>query len=395
MTPRTRRLYHEDPALLVFRARVVSERSGPGGTWDVVLDETAFYPTGGGQPHDLGVLGGVAVLDVFEEGDAVVHRLAARPPGEVEGRVDRARRLDHRRQHTGQHILSRAFLETAGAATVGFHLGAEHCTIDLDRGDLGEQDLDRAEARANEVVLQDVPVEAAWYASADLLPPDLRRETELAGPLRVVSVGSFDRNACCGTHCSRSGEVGPVKILAMEKKKGGARVEFLCGERALGDHRRRHRALRAAGRLLTTGDLQVPERVAALREELRGVRTALATAEAELRERLVAEAARGSGPASVDVGPGREAWLVDIANAVAARRGAAVLATSREEDGVRVAAVVPGAHAGNLLRDLLAEAGGRGGGPAGLGQGRVPASGLPRLLEAWAARATGAPEPAP
>jgi len=386
---RTIRLYHDDPALRSFEAEVVKTRPGPGGTLEVVLDRTAFFPTGGGQPHDLGILDGRRVLDVFEDGERVVHRIKGDPPeGKVSGEVDWNRRLDHCRQHTGQHILSRAFVDVAGADTVGFHLGAERSTIDLNREDLDDETLERAERSANEMVLADVAVEATVYADADSIPDQLRKEAAVAGDIRVVKVGKFDANACCGTHCGRSGQVGPIKVLKWERKKGGLRVEFVCGERALDDYRMRHRALRTLALDLTTDESEVLARVTALREELKETRSRAEQAEGEVRERLLEDwgVEPGSGRFTRDVGANRTGWLGPLASELASLRGEPVLLTGEGPQGVQVALAIPESaklNAGKILKALLEPCGGKGGGSDRLAQGRVPASGRSRLLEMW------------
>ncbi len=386
----TLRLYHDDPELRNFEARVLLARPGPGGSAEVLLDRTAFYPTGGGQPHDLGTLGGRAVLEVFEEGEAVVHRLDGPVAGEtVRGEVDWDRRLDHRQQHTGQHLLSRAFLDAAGAGTVGFHLGAARCTIDLDREDLSEASVERAEREANAAVLADLPVTVAWYDDPARVPREVRKDVPTTGRIRVVSVGNYDHNLCCGTHCPRSGQVGPVKVLRWERRKGGIRLEFVCGGRALADHRAKHAALRGIALALTTEELEVPGRVASLVEEHKALRARVERTEAELRGRLIAAwaAEPGAGAFHRDLGPERAGWLAAASASLAEARGEPVLLTSEEADGVRVALAAPagGRHAGNALKALLAGHGGRGGGSDRVGQGRVPADRLAGLLGAWAA----------
>jgi len=394
---KTERLYHADPELRTFEASVVALRPGPEGAWEAVLDRTAFYPTGGGQPHDLGTLGGVPVVEVVEEGEAVVHRLAARPPeGPLRGEVAWARRVDHRQQHTGQHILSRAFVDLFGAETVGFHLGADRCTIDLDREDLDEAALASAEARANEIVTTDLPVTATWYDDAASVPATVRKEAPVEGAVRVIAVGDFDATPCCGTHCPRSGQVGPIKVLRTERKKGGIRVEFVCGGRAMSDYARRHRALRTAALALTTEEFEVPERVAALQAELKDARSRLEKTEAELRARMVAAwaAEPAAGRFARDLGPDRSGWLAAAATDLAGRRGEPVLLVSAEADGVKVALAVPadsGYDAGAMARPILAAAGGKGGGSRLVARGRVPAGAGASVIELFTA---GGPEAA-
>jgi alanyl-tRNA synthetase len=302
--------------------------------------------------------------------------------------VDWARRLDHRQQHTGQHILSRAFVDAAAANTVGFHLGAERSTIDLDRDELTEEDLDRAERAANEAVLADMPVDVAVYPDLRAVPHDLRRDAAVEGEVRVVRVGDYDANACCGTHCSRSGQVGPIKILRTERKKGGHRVEFVCGRRALEDYRLRHRVLRDIALELTTEEPEVPGRIAALRSELKEARVRAERAEAELRGRLVEAWAAETepGPVARDVGPDRTAWLGPAASELADRRREPVLLASEERGGYQVALAMPedsSRNAGRVLSALLEARGGRGGGSERLARGRVTAAEWPGLQAAW------------
>jgi alanyl-tRNA synthetase len=362
---RIRRLYHEDPELRTFTASIVESRSGPKGLSELVLDRTAFYPTGGGQPNDVGVLAGREVVDVIEEGETVIHRVRGpAPEGEVEGKVDWEVRLDHRQQHTGQHILSRALVDGDGVNTIGFHLGKETCSIDLDRI-VGEEELGRAEVMANEIVMADVPIEARWYEDPS------------------------DATPCCGTHCTRSGQVGPIKVLRWERRRGGTRVEFVCGGRALADYGRRLGALRTAALAFTTEELLVPDRVTALQEEAKELRSRLEKAESELQSRIIEEWV-GEGPAKPlmrDVGDGRVAWLASMARELSERRRGPVLLYSTEATTTRFALAVPedeSRSAGETLKNLLASVGGRGGGSERIGQGAAPRDTLPRVLEAWA-----------
>ncbi|KAF0240176.1 MAG: phosphoesterase, partial [Planctomycetota bacterium] len=205
----TDRLYLNDSYLLDFTARVLDRRKGA-----VVLDRTAFYATSGGQPHDTGTLAGARVTGVEADGDAIVHTVEGEvPDGEVKGAVDSARRRDHREQHHGQHLLSRAFIETCGAETVSFHLGPERCTIDLALRDLAAGEAARAEDLANLVVRENRPVEVSLHSPAEAKTLGLRKLPEGLDRVRVVTVRDFDRCACGGTHPSRTGDVGQIRLL--------------------------------------------------------------------------------------------------------------------------------------------------------------------------------------
>ncbi|MCC6741080.1 MAG: alanyl-tRNA editing protein [Planctomycetia bacterium] len=276
----TERLYLADSYLLEFTARVVERRPGA-----VVLDRTAFYATSGGQPHDMGTLGGARVTGVEAEGDAVVHAVDGEVPGgEVRGAVDAARRRDHREQHHGQHLLSRAFIETCGAETVSFHLGDARCTIDLALRDLSGAEAARAEDLANLVVRENRPVETTWHSAAEARTLGLRKLPDGLDRVRVVTVKDFDRCACGGTHPSRTGDVGQIRVLGWEKSKGHVRVTFVCGGRALLDARSRAEALSAAGAALGAGAMQAAAAAARAAEDLKAARRELG----EFRERAAA-----------------------------------------------------------------------------------------------------------
>ncbi|NDJ85651.1 MAG: alanyl-tRNA editing protein [Chloroflexi bacterium] len=284
-------LFYEDPYLDQFEAQIVEHtvvNSHPA----VVLSQTAFYPTGGGQPHDMGTLNATPVIDVVKrDDDAVLHILAAPLATEhVHGRINWRRRFDHMRHHTGQHILSRAFIEVAAAATIGFHVSDNSVTIDLDRRDLSEGDVDAAEDLANQIVAQNRPV-TAWFPDADTLTelPIRKISEKVSGPVRVVDIEGFDVTACGGTHVAHTAEIGLIKVVRTEKIKGNyLRVEFVCGDRALMDYRHKNRLLLSLANDLTTAYDQIPEAFDKLRDEnkslkksLRAVRQQLLAVEAE------------------------------------------------------------------------------------------------------------------
>jgi alanyl-tRNA synthetase len=386
----TRRIYHEDPEARTFVAIVEDCRPGPDGYFDVVLDRTAFYPTGGGQPHDTGMLAGLPVVDVLEAAGRIVHRVRGRAvSGEVEGVVDWTRRIDHRQQHTGQHILSRACLASGEAATIGFHLGQDTCTIDLDR-ELDEAAVVNAERLANDIVMADQPVADRWYETPAHLPPGLRKDPDVDGPIRIVSIGSFDATPCGGTHCQRSGQVGSIKILGTERRRGGLRVEFVCGYRALDDYGRRHQALRNAARLLSTEELRLPERVQGLLDDLKAQRTRLDAAEGAMRESWIKDLAQEPpGPLARVLGDARVEWLGPMAATLSDKRNAPTLLATSAEGEARVVMAVPegsSLNAGQFLRELLVRAGGKGGGAERSGQGKLPPDALSSLIDAWTQR---------
>ncbi|MGQ9585652.1 MAG: alanyl-tRNA editing protein [Anaerolineae bacterium] len=267
------RLYYDDAYLMDFTARIAAtvER---GRRLGVVLDRTAFYPTSGGQPHDTGRLDQGRVVEVEEDQEGrVVHWLEGPlPEGEVQGHVDWERRFDHMQQHTGQHILSQACWQVLKGETIGFHLGDEESTIDLDIPHLDLQTVEPAEALANQVVWQDRPVIAQFVSEAELGSLPLRKPPTVRGEVRVVQVEEFDFSACGGTHVRRTGEVGSIVVTRTEPRGQETRVHFLCGARAARDHRLRVRLGSALTAALTVGLEELPQAVARLQGELRAAR---------------------------------------------------------------------------------------------------------------------------
>ncbi len=224
----TRRLYYEDSALLQFEATVTGCSAVKGG-YEITLDQTAFYPEGGGQPWDTGKLGNAAVLQVTEQGENVVH-LCDHPltVGEaVSGFVDGDRRLDLMQQHSGEHILSGIICSRYGVSNVGFHVGAQVMEIDFS-GPVPAEDIPALELAANEAIWKNLPVICGYPEN----PGNYRSKKDIDGPVRIVEVPGYDRCACCGVHVKHTGQVGLIKIISMVKFHRGVRLELLCGKRA-------------------------------------------------------------------------------------------------------------------------------------------------------------------
>ena len=228
----TKKLYYDDPFLREFSAQVLSCEAVKGG-FSVVLDATAFYPEGGGQPADRGTLGMIRVLDVHEKDGVITHLCdGGFEPGEtVKGAIDWARRFDHMQQHSGEHICSGLICERFGCDNVGFHMGADIVTIDFN-AEIGWEELMKIEARANRYIYEDHAIDIQFHRGAELEAIDYRSKKPLEGDVRIVSFPGADCCACCGTHVSRSGQVGIVKFLSCQKFREGVRIELLCGERA-------------------------------------------------------------------------------------------------------------------------------------------------------------------
>lgn len=380
----TPRLYHDDPLLLRFSARVVAHDAWQGKP-AVLLDRTAFYPEAGGQMADRGTLAGADVADVqVDDEGRVFHVLEGALPGtgaEVEGVVDRARRRVHMALHTGQHMLSRALADLAGAATVSSRLGETACTIDVDQEVIDERRLAAAEDLVNTIIDDDVPVRAFFPSPDELAALPLRRAPTVTDNIRVVAIGDYDVSPCGGTHCTRSAQVGLVHVTGVERYKGKIRVTFAAGARARRDLGAHAATLRSLGRELSCDPLLAPQGVAKLREELTSARDALGKTRGRLAEAIADDlAARaGAGPGEPLVALLEDApleLLRSVAKRLTAAPGALVVLGGHAGDGVSVI-VTRGeggtADCGALLKKLASAAGGRGGGRKEHAEGKLPA----------------------
>ncbi len=382
----TERLYYSDSYLTSFQARVVESLDSG---LRIVLDRTAFYPTSGGQPYDLGQLNGIAVLDVIDEEDRVVHVLAAPlAAAEVEGIVHWDRRHDHMQQHTGQHLLSAVFDQLHHARTLSFHLGAESSTIDLDAPSLSPAQLQSAERRANEIIQENLLVAVSFEDAAEAA--GLRKESTREGTLRIVSIGSLDRSACGGTHVRATGEIGPLLLRKTEKIRNSTRVEFLCGQRAITRARADFEALSQIARQFSAPLDETPALVTAQLEQSKDA--------AKSRLKLAIELNTLRGRALYNETPPDDARrrrhienrpqgslddeLRTLAQSFCAQPNSVFLATSENPPSALLAVSADsGLHAGNILKEALIAAGGRGGGSAQLAQGSLPTKeALPTLL---------------
>jgi alanyl-tRNA synthetase len=262
------RLYYLDPYCKTFKTRVSQESLDSEGNFYTVLENTAFYPTGGGQPYDTGTLNGVQVLNV-EEIDGEIRHILAESLGtttEVTGIIDWARRFDHMQQHAGQHILSAAFTRLYGFPTISFHLGKEVLTIDLDAEDVYPEQLQAVEKLANDIVLENRVIETLWVTEDELEQYSLRKQLAVTGEIRLVNIPDFDYNGCGGTHPSSTGQVIGIKILATEKQRGKVRVHFVCGGRILQQLDQKNYILSKTSKLLSAPEEGVIDAVQKLLE---------------------------------------------------------------------------------------------------------------------------------
>lgn len=386
----TEKLYWADPHRVTFEATVVSASSFDGKP-SLVLDRSLFYPEGGGQLGDTGELtvdGRAArVLDTQIDEAGVIHHLlegAASVAGPVTGAIDAVRRRDHMAQHTAQHALSRALADLAKAETVSARLGATSCTIDVERPGIPDAELHRAEDRVNELIAADVEVRALYPTAEELPSLKLRKQPKVTeGTIRIVDIADFDLTPCGGTHCTRTGQIGQVRIVALEKYKGMLRLTFHAGRRALVDARAKHDALAALATDLTCGIADVPGAVTRLRGDLKSARAELETARREiaklLARSLLASLPEGPGPFVLPVlRPGDTVdALRTLANELTAAPGVlAVLGAPDPATGELAVVVQRGAgvtfDAGAFIKAQCTARGLRGGGRPERGESRFP-----------------------
>lgn len=262
------RLYYATPYVKTFMCTVISCTKNKKGTWDTILNQTAFYPEGGGQPSDTGALNGVKVLHVSEKGEEIIHELEA-PLEEgvlAKGVIDWQKRYDNMQQHTGEHIFSGLVHKHFGYDNVGFHMGTDEVTVDFN-GVLTQEQLDELEDEANQLIYDNVPVKVFYPSKEELEELDYRSKKELTGLVRIVEIPGGDICACCGTHVETTGEVGLIKLRTMINYKGGVRISMLCGRRALMDYRERLKDEIRISNLLSAKLALVPDAVEKMKNE--------------------------------------------------------------------------------------------------------------------------------
>ena len=262
------RLYYATPYVKTFMCTVISCTKNKKGTWDTILNQTAFYQEGGGQPSDTGALNGVKVLHVSEKGEEIIHELEA-PLEEgvlAEGVIDWQKRYDNMQQHTGEHIFSGLVHKHFGYDNVGFHMGTDEVTVDFN-GVLTQEQLDELEDEANQLIYDNVPVKVFYPSKEELEELDYRSKKELTGLVRIVEIPGGDICACCGTHVETTGEVGLIKLRTMINYKGGVRISMLCGRRALMDYRERLKDEIRISNLLSAKLALVPDAVEKMKNE--------------------------------------------------------------------------------------------------------------------------------
>jgi alanyl-tRNA synthetase len=382
----TDRLYYADAYCREFSAAVTRVASR-GGRTAVALDRTAFYPTSGGQPFDTGTLVArsfegsdetLRVVDVLDEDDGgVLHVLDAAGPAvgaNVRGTIDWARRFDHMQQHTGQHVLSAAVDRLFGVRTVSFHLGREASTIDLAR-ELSPDEIAAAEGDANRVVFENRSVSIRYATAEDAAKLPLRKESLREGTLRLIEIDGFDLSACGGTHVERTGSIGVIAVGAVERFKGGQRLEFFCGGRALDRFRAMRDTLAGAVRLLSVLPGELPDAIDRILGEARDQQRTVAALRQDLAVYRAGEMAAAAEPATAGrlvfrAVDGDANGLRSLATAIVSKPGFIVVLVSAARPALVVAARSADGQvsANDIVKALTTAFGGRGGGKPELAQ---------------------------
>jgi alanyl-tRNA synthetase len=402
----TDRLYYSDSFLYNFDAEVRDVLESPRPA--LILDRTAFYPTSGGQIHDTGWLsladgdaaGARPKLHVTEVADTedgrIVHYLEApikdiRPGARIHGEIDAAHRRDHMQQHSAQHVLSAAFVRLFNMPTVSFHMGDDYCSIDLDTATLTKEQVEAAEKLANEVMIDNRPVDVRYVTRDEAaglglrkLPPAERDQ------LRLIDVRDFDLTACGGTHVTQTGQIGGILLRKFEKVRQGYRVEFVAGQRAVATARRDYATLTETAALFSAHIYDVPQQVGKALEEIRALRKQLEQSQEELADSqassLLAETPETNGRKLItEIFADRDLNLIKLLAQKITRQSpnaVALLATTHPQVALVFAQSAGQAHdMGALMKEVLSKLGGRGGGSKDLAQGGAPsAQGLEAAL---------------
>ena len=370
----TEKLYYADPFLKEFTATVLDCQAGKNG-YTVTLDRTAFYPEGGGQPADHGTLDGAAVTDVHEKNGVIFHNVdrAVEIGKTVSGSIDWARRFDHMQQHSGEHICSGLICGRYGCDNVGFHMGTDIVTIDFN-ADIPWEELLEIEGQANRYIQEDHPIDIQFHRGAELDAIDYRSKKPLEGDVRIVAFPGADCCACCGTHVLRSGQVGLVKFLSVQKFREGVRIELLCGQRALDYLSRTWEQAKIIGQHLSVKPVDAASAVERLEGELSALKMRCAGLEEAVFAGIAAEQA-GKGNVLLFQPPMKPDSVRKLADAVSKACGG--LAAVFAGEGSHYAYALGRADGQDISAAVKALNGalhGRGGGRNGFAQGSVEAA---------------------
>lgn len=369
----TKRLYDENSYIREFDARVLSCEEGKNG-YEVVLDESAFFPEGGGQPADQGFLNDVRVTDVRDKKDYVLHicSQSLKPGSLVHGRIDWERRFLHMQQHSGEHIFSGIVHRLHGYDNIGFHMGKDFVTVDFS-GLLTEEEIAEAEKQANTVVLANERILAEYPCARELETLEYRSKKEIDGAVRIVTVPGADVCACCGTHVKRAGEIGPIKVTSSEHYKTGIRLTLEIGWRALEDYEEKHRNVKAISALLSVKPEETAAAVQKQQELMQELRLQNNGLKQRLFEMMVKEIPEGQEKTVIFEDGLNAVEIRKLADMLSERTGLAAVFSGSDGDGYKYVVCSRQKDAAALGKDLNRELNGRGGGKNPMIQGSVQA----------------------
>lgn len=369
------KLYYNRPYVKNFEGEVLDCVQGKDGFFQVLLDRTAFYPEGGGQPADMGSLGEAAVLDVRDKPEGIVH-ITDKPlkaGSQVIGTIDWERRFCHMQNHSGEHLLSGIVHKHYGLDNVGFHMGKDEVTVDFN-GPLTLEQIEAAEMEVNELIWRDIPVLESYPSKEELSNIDYRSKKELTGQVRLIEFPGGDVCACCGTHVMTSGEIGILKVTGMIHYKGGVRVTMVCGRMAFEDYHKKQKAVSGISVLLSAKPDGVLEAVGRLKEEGFKKEGRISQLSKELLERKAADYPQMDEPLLVfdrDLSPVQLRQFCTML--YEGKKGSVVLACSGDERAFQYALGSSQKDMRALSKALNGRLNGRGGGSALMAQGTFQA----------------------
>ena len=368
---KTKELFYLNNKLSEFDARVLQCKFN-GKYYEVLLDKTAFYPEGGGQPGDRGFLNDVEILDTIKKDDEIYH-IAEKEILEnmqVIGKIDYKRRFRFMQSHAGEHILSGVLNKLFGCDNVGFHIGSDFVTIDINQR-LEEKELSEVEIFANRAIYSNIPIKVSYHNCKELENTDYRSKKKLDGEIRLVTIDKVDTCACCGIHCDTTGEVGIIKIITSQSYKGGTRIFFICGEDALIDYRDKNKSIYKISSVLSVKPNEVDLGVLKFKEDLNNIKYELALAKEEILK-LKAEKFAKNSDVIIEFEENLSAGEVSKYALLLSMQSNMAFVFSKENDGLyRYAIASSILDVRNICKKINTSLNGKGGGKKDLVQGSI------------------------
>ena len=369
----TKKLYYLDSLATDFEAEVVScEKCGKSNLYELILDQTLFYPEGGGQPCDLGNINGLAVTDVKSQDDEIIHYITA--PMEkgtrVTGKIDFDRRLDLMQQHTGEHIVSGLINHNFGYDNVGFHIGSDFVTLDFN-GILSEKDLEDIEKSANRAIYENQPVTARVYTHEEISDIEYRSKKEIFGDIRIVRAGKCDTCACCGTHLPSTGSVGVIKLVNSQNYKGGTRIFMLAGKRALKDYQLKNQMILSLSAKTSSKPYDTEKAVDKIISDFNNLKLSMNSLKAQLIEYKIKEIPAGTEKVCIFEEDMNPVELRKFCTDLCERVKIALVLCGNDEKGYKYAFGASEGDIKDLSKKLNKELNGKGGGSGNVIQGSL------------------------